>query len=98
MIFEQATLQVAPEKAKEFEAVIAGSTPLFRTSSDCHSLSLEKVIEHPGRYVLRIGWSSVEAHTVDFVSTEAFSQFRERVTPFLTAAPDVIHVEPTSHF
>lgn len=98
MIYEQATLQTAPEKAEAFEAAITGSAPFFRNASGCHSLALERIVEHPGRYVLRIGWDSVEAHTVDFVSSPDFETFKTVVGPFLTAAPDVIHVEPTVLF
>lgn len=98
MIYEQATLQVAPEKADAFEAAIASSSPGFKAAQGCRSLALEAVIEHPGRYVLRIGWDAVEDHTETFVKSDAFAAFRELVGPFLTAAPDVIHVRPTTHF
>ncbi len=98
MIFEQATLQIAPENAAAFEAAIAASSPDFQSAKGCRSLALEQVIEHPGRYVLRIGWDSVEDHTVTFVQSDAFAAFRDRVGPFFTGAPDVIHVTPVNHF
>lgn len=98
MIFEQATIQVAPENAEGFEAAIAKSTPLFQNAEGCQSLALERIIEHPGRYVLRIGWTSVEVHTETFVKSDSFNAFRDLAGPFMTAAPDVIHVVPTALF
>ncbi len=98
MIFEQATIQVAPESSAAFEAAIAKSAPLFKDAEGCNSLALEKIVEHPGRYVLRIGWTSVETHTDTFVKSDAFAAFRELAGPFMTAAPEVIHVVPTTLF
>ncbi|MBJ7483183.1 antibiotic biosynthesis monooxygenase [Brevundimonas sp.] len=98
MIFEQATIQVAPEKAVAFEAAIAATAPLFRRAQGCTSLALERMVETPGRYVLRIGWNTVEDHTEIFTKSADFAEFVAMAGPFMTETPSVIHVVPTSLF
>ena len=98
MIFEQATIQVSPDKAAAFEAALASTTPLFRKAQGCTSLALERVVETPGRYVLRIGWTTVEDHTETFTKSADFAEFVATTGPFMTETPSVIHVVPTSLF
>lgn len=98
MIFEQATIQVAPEKAEAFEAAIASTAPLFRKAQGCTSLALERIVETPGRYVLRIGWNTVEDHTETFTKSADFAEFVATAGPFMTGTPSVIHVVSTTLF
>jgi len=93
MITEIATLRIDPAKADAFEAAVAAAKPYFQASPGCHGMALEKVIETPGLYHLRVLWETVEAHTVTFRGSDNFQQWRALAGPFFVSAPDVVHAE-----
>jgi len=91
MIFETASLTIDPARAEPFEAAVAACAPLFQAAKGCRSMQLEREIEDPSRYLLRIGWDSVEDHMIGFRESEAFQQWRATVGSFFVAAPVVGH-------
>lgn len=93
MVTEIARITIDPGRTLEFEAALAEAEPLFRAGKGCTGFALEQVIETPGVYHLIVGWTTVEAHTVDFRATEAFQQWRALVGPFFVTAPHVIHTQ-----
>ena len=93
MITEIAILTIDPEKAGAFEAAVASATPHFRSAAGCHGMSLERVIEFPGRYHLVVLWETVEHHTVTFRGSEGFRSWRALAGPFFTSPPVVTHTE-----
>lgn len=93
MITEIAALRIDPARAGEFEAAVAAAKENFRTAEGCHGMSLERVIETPGAYNLRVLWETVEAHTVDFRSSENFQKWRALAGPFFLEPPTVVHSE-----
>jgi len=92
MIHEIATITIDPARAAEFEAAVAEARPHFEAAPGCVSFALERSIEHPERYRLVVGWTSVEAHMVDFRATDGFARWRELASPFFVGAPVVEHV------
>lgn len=93
MITEIAALRIDPARAGEFEAAVAAAKEHFRTAKGCHGMSLERVIEMPGVYNLRVLWETVEAHTVDFRGSENFQKWRALAGPFFLEPPVVVHSE-----
>lgn len=91
MIFEVAILKVDPERTEAFERDLKAAPAIFRTSPDCLSFALERVIEEPGEYRLVVGWTSVEAHMVNFRESPAFQQWRAIAGPHFVAPPKVVH-------
>ena len=61
-------------------------------------MALEKVIETPGLYLLRVLWETVEAHTMAFRGSDNFQQWRALAGPFFVSAPDVVHAETVAAF
>lgn len=49
--------------------------------------------ETRGRWVLLIRWTTTEAHTVGFRTSEAFSAWRALVGPFFAQPPHVEHFD-----
>lgn len=92
-VLEIADIRVKPENSAAFEAAVAEAVPLFRAAPGCESLRLERSIEQPGRYLLVVGWATIEAHTVDFRGSEAFTAWRGLVGQYFAAPPHVEHVE-----
>mgnify|MGYP000211557229 FL=1 len=98
MITEIATLTIDPAKAADFEAAVAAAAPYFKRSEGCHGMALEKVIETPGLYHLRVLWETVEHHMVTFRNSDNFQQWRALAGPFFTEAPKVVHGETVSQY
>ncbi len=93
MIYEMARIKVAPENFAAFEAAVKEAIPLFQTSIGCKSMRLEKCIENEGEYWLRVGWETLESHTIDFRGSENFQKWRALVGGFFIDAPIVLHNE-----
>lgn len=93
MITEIAQIEIDPARAQDFEAAVAQAEPAFRQASGFVSFALTRSVEHPGRYRLMIGWTSVEAHMVDFRASAGFQTWRDLASPFFLAPPVVEHVQ-----
>lgn len=91
MIYEMAKIKIDPQSAKAFENAVKSAVPLFQSSKGCKLMRLEKVIENEGEYILRVGWETLENHTIDFRSSENFQKWRALVGGFFIDAPIVLH-------
>ena len=91
MILEIAQFAIKAGMEAEFEAAVAKAAPLFSSSTGCQSMELRRVIERPNRYVLSVGWATLENHTVDFRGSENFQQWRALVGHCFDGAPEVEH-------
>lgn len=98
MITEIALLTIDPDRAEAFEAAVAGAAHLFRRAPGCHSMALEREIEDPARYRLRVEWESVEAHMEGFRTSPDFQAWRAAAGPFFVSPPDMVHAEPATRF
>ena len=91
MITEIATIVVDPARADAFEAAVAEAAPHFRNAEGCHGMTLDRCIEHPARYFLRVEWESVDHHMVTFRASEGFQKWRALAAPFFAEPPVVVH-------
>jgi heme-degrading monooxygenase HmoA len=98
MITEIATLTIDPAKAAEFEAAVAAAAPCFKGAEGCHGMALEKVIETPGLYNLRVLWETLDHHMVTFRNSDNFQKWRALAGPFFTEAPKVVHGETVGQY
>ncbi len=98
MITEVAQLTIDPAHAQAFEAAVAKAAPYFKSAEGCHGMLLERVIESPGRYTLRVQWETVDHHMVTFRQSDNFQQWRALAGPFFTAAPQVTHTETAGYY
>ena len=92
MIHEIATISIDPARAADFEGAVAAARPHFEAANGFLSFALQRSIETPERYLLVVGWDSVDAHMVDFRASEGFQVWRTLASPFFTAPPSVEHV------
>jgi heme-degrading monooxygenase HmoA len=93
MITEIATLTIDPARAADFEAAVATAAPYFKSAEGCHGMALEKVIETPGVYNLRVLWETVDHHMITFRNSDNFQQWRDLAGPFFAETPKVVHGE-----
>ncbi len=91
MITEIATIAIDPTTAAAFEAAVAEAAPHFRAAEGCHGFTLDRCIEEPARYFLRVEWESVDHHMVRFRASEGFQKWRTLAGPFFAAPPIVEH-------
>ena len=91
MIYEIATITIDPAHAAEFEAAVGKARPYFEAAAGYLSFTLQKSIENAGRYLLIVGWESVDAHMVDFRNSESFQIWRSLVGGFFASPPSVEH-------
>lgn len=92
MIVEIVVIDVVAGFEEAFEAGAAEAVPLFLEDATCHGFDLQRSIEVPGRYHLRVEWDSVEAH-LQFRATPAFARWRELVGGHFAKPPAVEHGE-----
>ena len=99
MVTEIAYLTIDPAKAAEFEAAVGAAAPLFRAAEGCHGMALDRVIEDPAQYRLRVTWETVDHHMVTFRESPAFQEWRALAGPFFIEPPRVEHWEcAAEHF
>jgi len=91
-VWEIAEIDVAPGREADFEAGYAAAEPLFLAAKGCLGVQIRRSVEHPSRYRLFVEWETVEAHTVDFRGSEAYTRWRELVGPTFAEPPRVEHV------
>jgi quinol monooxygenase YgiN len=97
MITEIATITIDPANADAFEAAVAEAASAFANAAGCHGMALERIIEEPAHYHLRVQWDSVEAHMA-FRDTPAFQTWRELASPYFAAPPKVVHSETVGRY
>jgi quinol monooxygenase YgiN len=98
MITEIATITIDPARADAFEAAVASAAPVLRAAAGSHSMALERVIEAPGKYLLRVQWDSVDHHMVTFRESDGFKAWRALAGPFFAVTPTVEHTEAVGRF
>ncbi len=98
MIIEIARLTVDPLRAADFEAAVADAVPFFKASPGCHGMVLDRLIEEPETYILRVLWETLEHHTVGFRESENFQKWRALASPFFVEPPKVVHVETKAKY
>ncbi len=94
MIVEIADIKVAPENRTAFSEAItrAASTVLAKVGGyRGHQILCGR--ESPGRFILRVEWDSLEAHTVGFRQSPAFAEWRAIIGPFFQEPPHVEHFD-----
>ncbi len=93
MIREIASITIDPQRSADFEAAVRAAKPHFERTKGFIDFALVRSIEHAGHYKLVVGWESVDAHVVDFRTSEGFQAWRALASPFFLSAPSVEHVE-----
>ncbi len=92
MILEVADIRIQPGRQAEFdEAIERGLRTVISRAQGFQSWQVHKGIESPERYLLMIGWATLEDHTVAFRGGPLFAEWRAIVGPFFAAPPVVEH-------
>lgn len=94
MVIEIADIRVKPEdKAAFAEAIARAATTVLSKSDGYRGHSIYACQETPGRFVLKVEWQTLEAHTVGFRQSPAIAEWRGIIGPFFAQPPHVEHFD-----
>jgi quinol monooxygenase YgiN len=86
VILERVEFQIKEGSEQDFaQAMKTRGLALLTSHPGCHSATLGRGVENPGKFILLVEWDSVEAHQA-IRSTPAQASFRELILPFSVGA------------
>lgn len=91
MILEVAMFTIKPGQGPAFEKAMAKAKQVISASPGFRGLEIGASIENPGRYMLRVWWSTVNDHMVTFRQSPRFQEWRAHIQGFFAAPPAVEH-------
>ena len=93
MIVELAILRARPGTADQMRTGLQAARAVISRAEGYRGSTFHQGIEDPQRFVLRIEWDSVEAHTERFRGGPLFPEWRSHWGEYLDGAPDVQHYQ-----
>ncbi|MCZ4097727.1 antibiotic biosynthesis monooxygenase [Streptomyces sp. So13.3] len=85
-----------PGRRPEFEKAYATAAEQLDLAPQCLGYELSHGVEEPDRYILRIEWTSVEAHEQGFRGGPQFPPFLAAIRPYIGDIEEMKHYERTS--
>jgi hemoglobin len=95
MVVEYIRYSIADADAAGFEQAWADAAQYLDRDENCHGYELARCEEDPKLYILRIEWTSTEAHMKGFRRSPAFPAFFKCIQPHLKAIQEMHHYVPT---
>jgi len=96
MVLEHALITVHPAAHDEFQAGMTRAREVIAAAPGFRSFALHRGIESPDRYLLLVGWETLEDHVPGFRESPAFAEWRSHIQPYFDGQPAVDHFEPLS--
>jgi heme-degrading monooxygenase HmoA len=91
LITEHAVLDVKPGQAQAFEAAMRKAVPLISATVGFLGIEVLPCIEKPGRYLLLVKWTDVDAHEVGFRESVRYQEWKALLHDFYLPFPVVQH-------
>jgi len=95
MVTEYIRYKLPGERAEAFLAAYGRAAASLRAAPECVDFELSRCVEDPAHHILRITWTSVEAHLGGFRGGPHFAAFLDQVGPYVSAIEEMRHYEPT---
>lgn len=96
MIVEYIRYRIDGADAAEFEAAYARAAASLAAAPECADYELSRCVDEPEWYVLRITWTSADAHMKEFRSGEHFPAFFAEIKPYVKRIEEMRHYERTA--
>lgn len=93
MILEVVMLPVILGKELEFEAAFRQASPIIASMKGYVSHDLHRCIESPSKYLLIVGWETLEDHTLGFRGSAGYQEWKRLLHHFYDPFPQVEHFE-----
>ncbi|MEU9032856.1 antibiotic biosynthesis monooxygenase family protein [Streptomyces sp. NPDC048383] len=87
--------RIAPDDQEAFEQAYARGAEALAAAPECVDYELARCEEEPERYVLRIRWTSIDAHLNGFRKGEHFPAFFSAIRPYVAAIEEMQHYRVT---
>jgi quinol monooxygenase YgiN len=94
MVTEIAIFNAVPGKEDELGQAILRGLTVVRQHPECISAQVTRCIEKPGRYMVTVVWTSLEAHLNDFRGGPLFPQWRSHINGLFEGPAEVFHYQP----
>ncbi len=94
MVTEIVILQAIPGKEDALGQGIIQGIEAIRQHKECISANTSRCVEKPGRYMVTVVWTSLEAHLEDFRNGPLFPKWRSHISNLFEGAPEVFHYQP----
>ena len=91
MIREHALLDVIPGEEQRFELAFAEAKAIIASMPGFRSLTLDRGIEQPTRYLLLVEWDRLEDHTEGFRGSPEYQRWKALLHHFYDPFPTVEH-------
>ncbi|MGW4378581.1 antibiotic biosynthesis monooxygenase family protein [Kitasatospora sp. NPDC004531] len=93
MILESALLDVRPGQEDDFLAGFAEARPLIAGQPGFRSLELRRCLDdgRTSRFLLQVGWETLEDHTEGFRRSPEYGRWRELLHRYYDPFPVVEH-------
>lgn len=93
MVTEIAVFNAVAGQEDALGQAIQRGIEVIRSHPDCIAVHVNRCIEQPGRYLLTVNWTSLEAHTVDFRGGPLFPQWRSHINGLFEPPAEVFHYQ-----
>ncbi|OAO89065.1 hypothetical protein AXX17_ATUG04830 [Arabidopsis thaliana] len=90
MILEVATINVKPGTASEFESAFRRASTLISRARGYMEHELNKCVEKDNQYILLVRWASLSDHTVGFLGSPEYEEWKELLHAFYEPEPDIV--------
>lgn len=95
-VLEYLRYTVPAGRAAAFEAAYAEAATSLAKAPECLDYELSRCVDDPTRYVLRIRWTSAEAHLQGFRRGPHFPPFFAAIGEYRADLDEMRHYEPTA--
>ncbi len=94
MVTEIAIFTAIPGKEEELGQGIIQGLEAIRQHPGCISANATRCMERPGRYMISVVWTSLEAHLNDFRNSPLFPKWRSHINGLFEGNPELFHYQP----
>ncbi|HWD04989.1 MAG TPA: antibiotic biosynthesis monooxygenase [Amycolatopsis sp.] len=95
-VLEYLRYTVAPGRTAAFEAAYAEAATSLAKAPECVGYELSRCVDDPTRYLLRIEWTSAEAHLEGFRRGPHFPPFFAAIGAYVDDLDEMRHYRPTA--
>lgn len=92
-VLELAILDVKQGQERKFEDAFINAKTIISEMKGYVSHTLQKCVENPGRYVLLVGWQTLEDHNVGFRESPEYQEWKSLLHHFYDPFPIVEHFQ-----
>ena len=91
MVLEVAILDVIPGQESDFEQAFDEAQKFISVQQGYVEHELKRCIERRSRYILLVGWTTLEDHTVGFRGSAEYQEWKSLLHHFYDPFPTVEH-------